>query len=69
MQKVQECLDPFIAKREDLRRDFNEVIDCSLSIEEFETKWAKMLVKHDIVDNTHFMDVYDIRSHFVPVYF
>lgn len=32
MQKVQERLGPFIAKREDLRRDFNEVIDYSLSV-------------------------------------
>jgi hypothetical protein len=29
MQKVQKKLGPFIAKREDLRKDFNEVIDYS----------------------------------------
>jgi hypothetical protein len=69
MQKVQKKLGPFIAKREDLRKDFNEVIDYSLSVEEFETKWAEMLVKHDIVENQHFFDIYDLRESFVPVYF
>jgi hypothetical protein len=40
MQKVQEKLGPFIAKGDDLRKDFNEIIDYSLTVEEFETKWA-----------------------------
>jgi hypothetical protein len=69
MQKMQEKLGPFIAKKDDLWKDFNEVIDYSLSIEEFETTWAQMLVKHDIVENEGFQDVYDLREHFVPVYF
>jgi hypothetical protein len=69
MQKVQEKLGPFIAKKDDSRKDFNEVIDYSLSIEEFEITWAQMLVKHDIVENEGFQDVYDLREHFVLVYF
>jgi hypothetical protein len=39
-----------------------KVIDYSLSVEEFETKWAEMLVKHDIVENKHFFDIYDLRE-------
>jgi hypothetical protein len=68
MQKVQERLGPFIAKRDDLRRDFNELIDYSVSVEEFEMKWAEMLVKHDVVDNQHLQDVYDLREHFSSLF-
>jgi hypothetical protein len=69
MQKVQEKLGLFIAKREDLRKDFNEIIDYSLTVEDFETKWAEMLVKHDIVDNDNFFYVWELRECFVPAYF
>ncbi|KAM0831333.1 hypothetical protein ACQ4PT_065626 [Festuca glaucescens] len=69
MQKVQERLGSFTTKREDLRRDFNEVIDCSLTIEEFETRWDEMLVKHDVLEHPHFLAVYELREHFVPMYF
>jgi hypothetical protein len=60
---------PFIAKREDLRKDFNEIIDYSLTVEEFETKWAEMLVKHNIVDNDNFFYGWELRECFVPAYF
>lgn len=69
MQKVQEKLGPITSKNAALRKDFNDVIDFSVTPEEFETKWAEMLVKHDIVDNANFLDVYDLREHFVPAYF
>ncbi|KAM0871245.1 hypothetical protein ACQ4PT_039493 [Festuca glaucescens] len=69
VQKVQEKVGPMVAKNEDLRREFNEVIDYSVTVEEFEINWAEMLVKHDLVDNPHFLDIYDIRESFVPMYF
>ncbi|XP_051221820.1 protein FAR1-RELATED SEQUENCE 5-like [Lolium perenne] len=69
MQKVQEKIGPMEAKREDLRRDFNDVIDYSVTEEEFETRWAEMIQKHDVVDNDHFKDIYDLRKCFVPAYF
>ncbi|CAM0883369.1 unnamed protein product [Alopecurus aequalis] len=69
MQKVQEKAGPFIAKHEQLRLDFNEVIDFGLSREEFEMNWAEMVLKHGIADNTVFQDVYDLREVFVPCYF
>jgi hypothetical protein len=40
-----------------------------LSVEEFETKWAEMLVKHDIVDNDHLFFIWELRESFVPAYF
>ena len=69
MQKVQEKLGPFIAKREQLRLEFNDVIDHSLIVDEFETRWAEMVLKHDVADNAHFLDIYDLKEFFVPAYF
>ena len=34
----------------------------------FETKWAEMIVKHDVVDNPNLVVVHDLRGHFVPSY-
>ncbi|CAM0955547.1 unnamed protein product [Alopecurus aequalis] len=69
MQKVQEKAGPLIAKNEQLRLDFNEVIDFSLSTEEFEINWAEMVLKHGVADNKVFEDIYGLREVFVPAYF
>jgi hypothetical protein len=69
MQKVQERLGPFISKMDELRKEFNELIDYSVTVEEFETNWAATVVKHDVADNQHILDVYDLREHSVHVYF
>ncbi|KAM0907816.1 hypothetical protein ACQ4PT_015881 [Festuca glaucescens] len=46
MQKVQEKLGSFVAKREDLRLEFNDVIDYSMTAEEFEQRWADMVERY-----------------------
>ena len=69
MQKVQEKLGSFISKHEQLRLEFNEIIDHSLTVEEFEQAWAEMVQKHGVADNKHFLDLYDLREYFVPAYF
>lgn len=69
MQKVQEKNGPMASKREDLRRDFNGVIDYSVTEGEFKARWSEMMHKHDVVDNEHFKDIYDLRRCFVPAYF
>ena len=69
MQKVQEKLGSFISKHEQLRLEFNEIIDHSLTIEEFEQAWAEMVQKHGVAGNKHFLDLYDLREYFVPAYF
>ncbi|KAM0924560.1 hypothetical protein ACQ4PT_004550 [Festuca glaucescens] len=69
MQKQQQEIGPFIAKHEELRKDFNEIVDYSLTPAEFEARWAEMIVKHDVSQNKHLMDLYGIRDHFVPAYF
>ncbi|KAM0828982.1 hypothetical protein ACQ4PT_067178 [Festuca glaucescens] len=69
MQKVQEKLGTFVAKREDLRLEFKDVIDYSMTPEEFEQRWENMVERHAVADNTHFLDLYDLREYFVPAYF
>nr|XP_051191007.1 protein FAR1-RELATED SEQUENCE 1-like [Lolium perenne] len=58
-----------MAKNEPLRLEFNATIDYSMTVEEFETRWAEMILKHNVADNTHLQDIYDMRASFVPAYF
>ena len=58
-----------MSKHEDLRRELNEIIDYSLTPAEFESRWETMVVTHGVGDNTHLMDLYDLRIKFVPAYF
>ncbi|XP_051196839.2 protein FAR1-RELATED SEQUENCE 5-like [Lolium perenne] len=69
MQNAQAVLGNFLSKHEELRTELNEIIDYSMSVEEFETRWAQMITKHNVVDNTHLYDLYHIRATFVPAYF
>ncbi|KAM0872889.1 hypothetical protein ACQ4PT_038438 [Festuca glaucescens] len=69
MQKLQQEIGPFIAKHEELRKDFNEIVDCSLTPAEFEARWAEMIQKHNVAQNKHMTDLYGIRDHFVLAYF
>jgi hypothetical protein len=39
-----------------------------MTVEEFESKWAEMLLKHDLVDNEQFLEIYDLRECSVPFY-
>jgi hypothetical protein len=69
MQNAQGTLGTFMSKHEDLRKEFNEIIDYSLTPIEFETRWAQMIERHGVQDNDSLVDIYDIRSKFVPAYF
>nr|XP_051205120.1 protein FAR1-RELATED SEQUENCE 5-like [Lolium perenne] len=69
MQNAQAVLGNFLSKHEELRQELNAIIDYSMSIEEFESRWAEMIFKHDVADNTHLSDLYNIRATFVPAYF
>jgi hypothetical protein len=69
MQNAQSVLGNFMSKNEPLRLEFNEIIYYSMTVVEFETRWAEMLVMFNVSDNTHLHDLYDIRQTFVPVYF
>ncbi|XP_051202239.1 protein FAR1-RELATED SEQUENCE 5-like [Lolium perenne] len=68
-QNAQAVLGNFLSKHEELRQELNEIIDYSMSVDEFETRWADMLRKHSVADNTHLADLYHLRATFVPAYF
>nr|XP_051221874.1 protein FAR1-RELATED SEQUENCE 5-like [Lolium perenne] len=69
MQNAQAVLGNFLSKHEELRQELNAIIDYNMSIEEFESRWAEMIFKHGVADNTHLCDLYNIRATFVPAYF
>ncbi|XP_051205894.1 protein FAR1-RELATED SEQUENCE 5-like [Lolium perenne] len=69
MQNAQAVLRNFLSKHEELRQELNAIIDYSMSVDEFETRWADMLRKHNVADNTHLADLYHLRATFVPAYF
>ncbi|TVU31875.1 hypothetical protein EJB05_23579, partial [Eragrostis curvula] len=53
----------------DLDKDVNDILNFSLSKEEFEYRWDEMLTKHDLHDNDHFRHLYELRARFVPAYY
>ena len=69
MQNAQSVLGNFLSKHEELRRELNETIDHSMTVEEFEMRWAEMILRHNVGDNTHLRDLYDLRATFVPAFF
>ncbi|KAK1693506.1 hypothetical protein QYE76_010203 [Lolium multiflorum] len=70
MQNAQGSpLGPFMAKHEELRREFNEIVDYNLTPVEFENRWGEMIERHGVSDNTDLAYLYEIRAKFVPAYF
>jgi 3-methyladenine DNA glycosylase AlkC len=69
MQNAQSVLGNFMSRNEDLRPEFNDIIDNSMTVHEFETRWVEMILKYNVANNTHLSDLYQIRATFVPAYF
>ena len=69
MQNAQPVLGNDMAKNEPLRLELNDTIDHSMTVDEFETRWADMILKYNVADNQHLEDLYDLRATFVPAYF
>ncbi|KAM0907324.1 hypothetical protein ACQ4PT_016197 [Festuca glaucescens] len=68
-RNAQGVLGNDMAQNEPLRLEFNATIDHSMTVEEFESRWADMILKYNVADNKHLQDLYDIRTSFVPAYF
>lgn len=58
-----------MARHPELAKEFNEVIDLSMTPEKFETRWATIVVTHGIVGDKRFDDLYAIKHLWVPCYF
>ncbi|KAE8804856.1 protein FAR1-RELATED SEQUENCE 9-like [Hordeum vulgare] len=69
MKKAQEELGRLLADDQPLNKAFKDCCDNSLTVEEFEEKWWKMLDEHGQTDNEHFHWLWENRECWVPVYY
>ena len=69
MENARNRLGAFVDSKEGLDVDFNDCVDNSFTIEEFEYKWQVMLEKHDINDDERFIHLYGMRDRWIPAFF
>ncbi|KAL6639297.1 hypothetical protein ACP70R_023027 [Stipagrostis hirtigluma subsp. patula] len=60
--KAGRCFD----SKENLRKQFNDIIDNSLTITEFEKDWKAMIEGRGIQHIKYFQDIYNTRERWVP---
>ncbi|KAM0852063.1 hypothetical protein ACQ4PT_052013 [Festuca glaucescens] len=66
VDKATEEVGPFIAKIPGLREEMNDCINCSLTPEEFETRWNLMINKFNVQEHEKIAALYKKRSNWVP---
>jgi len=54
MDKFSGTIGPILAKNEELNEEFVDCLNHTVSPEDFESKWAAMVQKHDLEGNEHF---------------
>jgi hypothetical protein len=69
MENARKRLGAFLDGKAGLADDFNDCVDNSFSIVEFESKWQAMLDKHEINEDERFQYLYEMRKCWVPAYF
>ncbi|RLN34647.1 hypothetical protein C2845_PM03G30200 [Panicum miliaceum] len=69
MENARKRLGAFLDGKPDLADDFNDCVDNSFSILEFESKWQSMLDKHEINGDERFKHLYEMRYCWVLAYF
>ncbi|XP_066395795.1 protein FAR1-RELATED SEQUENCE 5-like [Miscanthus floridulus] len=57
------------SQHEGLYEDFEDIINNSLTIEEFETLWVKMIEDKNLQNNKYMTKMWQTRHRFIPVYF
>lgn len=60
---------PTFATNEGLYEEMQDIIDNSLTVEEFETLWHKMIEDYNVSGVKFFDEMWKSRKKFVPVYF
>ena len=61
MDKFLGTIGPILGKNEELNEEFVDCLNHTVSPEDFESKWAAMVQKHDLEGNDHFQHLYHIR--------
>ena len=68
-KKVEEKVGPCFQANEGLYEDFQDIVDNSLTVEEFETQWQEMIEKYQVHHIKYFNDMWENRKKFILVYF
>ncbi|KAM0877831.1 hypothetical protein ACQ4PT_035224 [Festuca glaucescens] len=69
VDKATEEIGPFVAKIPGLREEMNDCINCSLTPQEFETRWNLMIQKYNVQNHEKIAALYQKRNSWVPAYF
>jgi hypothetical protein len=56
-------------KDEELFKDFEDTVNNSLTVNEFETLWLKMIADKNLENNKYLTKMWEMRNRFIPVYF
>jgi hypothetical protein len=67
--KVEDKLFRCFQANEGLYEEFQDIIDHSLTVEEFEILWRQMIDKYKLGRIKYFQDLWSSRKKYVPVYF
>ncbi|KAF8690257.1 hypothetical protein HU200_041326 [Digitaria exilis] len=57
------------AANEGLPETFEDIVNFSVTEEEFETRWLKMITDYKLENNKYFTKMWEMRNIFIPVYF
>ncbi|XP_037457607.1 protein FAR1-RELATED SEQUENCE 5-like [Triticum dicoccoides] len=68
-KKAKEKVGPCFQANEGLYEDFQDIVDNSLTVEEFETHWPEMIEKYKVHHIKYFNDMWENRKKLIPVYF
>ena len=69
MDKASGTIGPYLSSNQELKDEFTDCINYSVTPEEFEVKWDAMINKHGLGDIQHFQHLYSIRKSFVQAYY
>ncbi|KAJ4756927.1 Protein FAR1-RELATED SEQUENCE 5 [Rhynchospora pubera] len=69
MRKARDHLGALYNMKEGFEVELKRVINCSLTVSEFEEGWRNMLRNHKLQKNRHLKNMYEKRSEWVPAYF
>jgi hypothetical protein len=69
IQNATERMGSFMAKHPALLEAFNACVNNSLTPEEFEDAWLKMIDEHNVRDNVDLYSLWEQRKVWVPAYF
>jgi hypothetical protein len=68
MENVRKKMGAFLDGKIDLCAYFNDCVDNSYNIEEFEMKWQAMLDKHGLHGDERFENLYKIKNDWMPAF-